>query len=206
MLRRIIAATLCLALGCGVAAGLLLYAGTVGGARTFYAVSQDLPAGAPITADVLTEVHAGVDPGQAALLFGGGDRGLLLGSRARHQLSSGQLLQRSDVEPQPANGADALVAVPIKDLPPVRPGDRVDLFALTGNGDQVVAQPFAWAVSVAALSPDGLVLQVRGRQELAFVYAAGTMRLAAVVTGAPAPPVEVAPIGSGEAALAAAAG
>jgi hypothetical protein len=206
MLRRIIVATLSLALGFGVAAGLLLYAGTAGGGRTVFALNRDLPAGAPLTPDVLTEVRAALDPGQASQLFGLGDRVLLLGGRARHQLAAGQLLQRSDVEPQPANGADALVEVPIKDLPPVRPGDRVDLFALTGSGEQVVARPFAWSVTVAAVNPDGLVLQVRGRQELAFVYAAGTMRLAAVVTGAPAPPAEVAPISSGEAALAAAAG
>ena len=206
MLRRIIVATLSLILGCGAAAGLLLYAGTAGGGRTVFALGRDLPAGAPITADALTEVHAGLDPGQASQLFGAGDRVLLLGGRARHQLAAGQLLQRSDVEPQPANGADALVAVPIKDLPPVRAGDRIDLFALTGSADQVVARPFAWAVTVAAVNPGGLVLQIRGRQEIAFVYAAGTMRLAAVVTGAPAPPAGVAPIGSGEAALAAAAG
>jgi hypothetical protein len=206
MLRRIIVATLCLALGSAVAAGLLLYAGTAGGGRTVFALARDLPAGAPITADLLTEVQAGLDPGQASQLFGPADRALVLGGRARHQLAAGQLLQRSDVEPRPAGGADALVAVPIKDLPPVRAGDRVDLFALTGGADQVVARPFAWAVTVAAVEPDGLVLQVRGRQELAFVYAAGTMRLAAVVTAAPGPPAEVAPIGSGEAALAAAAG
>jgi hypothetical protein len=206
MLRRILVATLSLALGFGVAAGLLLYAGTAGGGRTVFALSRDLPAGATVTADALTQVRAAVDPAQAAQLFGGGDRSLLLGSRTRLQLSAGQLLQRSDVEPVPAGGADALVAVPIKDLPPVRPGDRVDLFVLTGGGEQVVARPFAWAVTVAAVSPDGLVLQVRGRQELAFVYAAGTMRMAAVVTGSPAPPADVAPIGSGEAALAAAAG
>ena len=206
MLRRILVAALSLAVGLGVAAGLLVYAGSAGAGRSVFALSRDLPSGAPLTSDALTEVRASLDPGQAAQLFGGGDRGLILGSRARHQLSAGQLLQRSDVEAVPAGGADALVAVPVKELPPVRQGDRVDLFALTGSGDQVVAQPFAWGVTVAAVVPDGLVLQVRSRQELAFVYAAGAMHLAAVVTSAPAPPAEAAPISSRAAALAAAAG
>jgi len=210
MLRRIVVAALSLALGVGVAAGLLLYAGTAGGGRSVWAVTRDLPAGAPLTADAITLVHAAVDPGQAGQLFGDGarDRGRLLSGRAAHQLSAGQLLQRSDVQPAGAtDAAGSLVEVPIKDLPPVHPGDRVDLFVLSGEpGAKVVAQPFAWGVVVAAVGSDGLVLEVKSRQELAFVYAAGTMRMAAVVTGSPAPPAEVAPISSGEAALAAAAG
>jgi hypothetical protein len=206
MLRRIIVASLSLALGIAVSAGLLLYSGTAGGGRLVFALTRDLPAGAPLTADALTEVRAALDPGQGALVFGSGDRRLLLASRARHQLSAGQLLQRGDVQPAAAEDADSLVAVPIKELPPVHAGDRVDLFALTGAGDQLVAEPFAWAVTVAAVAPDGLVLQVRSRQELAFVYAAGTMRLAAVVTVAPAPPPAVTPIGTDADALAAVAG
>ena len=206
MLRRILVAGLSLALGFGVAAGLLLYQGSAGGGRTVFALTRDLPAGAPLTPDAVTLVPAAVDPAQAAGLFSSGDRRQLLASRAIHQLSSGQLLQRSDVRPATAGGADALVALPIKEVPPVRPGDRVDLFALTGSGDQVVARPFASGVVVAAVTGDGLVLQVREEQELAFVYAAGTMRLAVAVSTGAAQPAQPAAIGSGDAALAAAGG
>jgi hypothetical protein len=206
MLRRIVIASLSLVLGVAVSAGLLVYSGSLTGGRIVYAIARDLPAGAPITADVLTEVHAGLDPGQTAGLFGVADRTRLLASRARHQLSSGQLLQRNDVQAGTADAADSLVEVPVRNLPPTRSGDRVDLFVLLGSGDHVVAEPFALAVPVAAVTSGGLVLQVRPRQELAFVYAAGTMQLAAVVTGGATSPIDIAPIGSGEAALAAAAG
>jgi hypothetical protein len=107
------------------------------------------------------------------------------------------------VAPARTEAADALVAMPIKDLPPVRAGDRVDLFALTGGGDHLSAQPFAWSVRVAAVSADGLILHVPSRLELAFVYAAAALRMAAVLTTASVPPAGAAPITSPEQALAA---
>jgi hypothetical protein len=206
MFRRIAVAAVALAVGVAVSAGLLAYSGSASGGRGFFAVDRDLPAGAPVSAEVLVLVRAAIDPPQAAALFTLADRRLLLGSRARRQLNAGQLIGRSDVEPATADAIDALVAVPIKAVPPTRAGDRVDIFALVGSGDHVSAVPFAWAVPVAAVTGDGLVLRVRTRQELAFVYAAGTMRLAAVVTAAAAPPGDVAPITSGDQALAVAAG
>jgi hypothetical protein len=206
MFRRIAVATVALALGVAVSAGLLAYSGSAAVARDFFAVARDLPAGAAVSTDVLLPVRAALDPPQAATLFTLADRRLLLGSRARRQLSAGQLIGRGDVEPATADATEAMVAVPIKAVPPTRAGDRVDIFALVGSGDHVSAVPFAWAVPVAAVTGDGLVLRVRSRQELAFVYAAGTMRLAAVVTAAAAPPGDVAPITSADQALAVAAG
>lgn len=203
MLRRISVAVVALLVGVAVSAGLLAYVRSAAGARSVLAVTRDLPAGGSLTADLLRPVQAAVDPAQAAGLFAAAERSRVIGSRAEHQLSAGQLLERGDVQPAGTEAAGSLVAVPVKDLPPIRAGDRVDLFALVGSGDRLSAQPFAWSVLVAAVTTDGLVLQVPSRQELAFVYAAGTMQLAAVLTTAPAPPAGSAPISSPEQALAA---
>ena len=203
MLRRISVAVVALLVGVAVSAGLLAYVRSAAGARSVLAVTRDLPAGGSLTADLLRPVQAAVDPAQAAGLFAAAERSRVIGSRAEHQLSAGQLLERGDVQPAGTEAAGSLVAVPVKDLPPIRGGDRVDLFALVGSGDRLSAQPFAWSVLVAAVTTDGLVLQVPSRQELAFVYAAGTMQLAAVLTTAPAPPAGSAPISSPEQALAA---
>jgi hypothetical protein len=203
MFRRIAVAIVALVLGVAVSAGLLAYVRSASGARTVLAVARDLPAGASFTADLLEPVQAAVDPAQAAGLFSAAERSRIIGSRAEHQLRAGQLLQRGDVQSSGTEAAGSLVAMPIKDLPPVRAGDRVDLFALVGSGDRLSAQPFAWSVRVAAVTTDGLVLQVPSRQEVAYVYAAATLRLAAVLTSAPGAPTSTGPISSPEQALAA---
>jgi hypothetical protein len=202
MIRRIAVATIALATGVAVSAGLIAYEKSVAGTQSVLALARDVPAGAALTTDALQAVEAGLDPAQAAGLFMAADPSRVVGGRARHQLSAGQLLQRGDVEPAGTPAADSLVALPIKDLPPVHAGDRVDLFALVGGGEHLSAQPFAWSVQVAAVTADGLVLQVKSRQELAFVYAAGALRLVAVLTTAPAPTSGSAPITSTEQALA----
>jgi len=203
MFRRIAVALIAVAVGVAASVGLLAYSRSAAGTRSVFAVTRDIPAGASLTPDALEPVQAALDPAQAAGLFPAAERSRLIGSRARHQLSGGQLLQRGDVEPAGTEAAGSLVAVPIKELPPVRAGDRVDLFALVGSGDHLSAQPFAWSVQVAAVTADGLVLQVQSRQELGFVCAAGTRRLAPVLTTAPAPPAGTVPIASPEQALAA---
>jgi hypothetical protein len=203
MFRRIAVAALALAVGVAVSVGLFVYSTSVSGAHSVFAVRRDIPAGASLTADALQPVQAALDPAQAAGLVAADDPSRVVGWRARHQLSAGQLLQRGDLEPAGSAAADSLVAVPIKDLPPVHAGDRVDLFALVGSGDRLSVQPFAWSVRVAAANADGLVLLVQSRQEEAFVYASGALRLAAVLTAAPAPPAGAAPITSAEQALAA---
>jgi len=202
MYRRIAVAAVALAAGVAVSVALFAYSISVSGARSVFAVTRDIPAGATLTADALQPVQAALDPAQAAGLLAAADPSHAVGRRARHQLAAGQLLQRGDLEPAGPAAADSLVAVPIKDLPPVRAGDRVDLFALVGSGDRLSVQPFAWSVRVAAVDADGLVLQVQSRQEQAFVYASGALRLAAVLTAAPAPPAGAAPITSAEQALA----
>jgi SAF domain len=202
MIRRIAVAAVALATGVAVSAGLIAYQRNLAGTQSVFALARDVPAGASLTSDALQAVEAGLDPAQAAGLFMAADPARVVGTRARHQLSAGQLLQRSDLEPAGTAAVDALVAVPIKDLPPVHAGDRVDLFALVGGGEHLSAQPFAWSVRVAAVTADGLVLQVQSRQELAFVYAAGALRLSAVLTTAPSPTSGAAPITSPEQALA----
>jgi hypothetical protein len=204
MVRRIAVATVALVTGVAISVGLIAYQRSLAGTQSVFALARDVPAGASLTADALLAVEAGLDPAQAAGLFMAADPSRVVGGRARHQLNAGQLLQRSDLEPAGAPAGDSLVAVPIKDLPPLHAGDRVDLFALVGAGDHLSAQPFAWSVRVAAVTADGLVLQVQSRQELAFVYAAGALRLAAVLSTAPAPTSGTAPITSPEQALAAA--
>ena len=168
------------------------------------AAAHDLPAGASLTPDSFEVVQVVVAPAQAAVLLPAPGTWLPAGSRASHPLLAGQLVVRGDFEVAGAETAAALVAVPIRDLPPTRAGDRVDLFVLSGTGDHAVAQPFAWAVPVAAVTAEGLVLRVASRQELAFVYAAGALRLAAVVSGAGPPAAPAAPMSSPDQALAAA--
>ncbi|TMD55664.1 MAG: hypothetical protein E6I85_02435 [Chloroflexi bacterium] len=179
MFRKLAVAAVALLVGIAAAAGSLAYSSFAGSART-------------------------MDPAQAAAAFGSADRTRLLGALTRHELAAGQLIQRADVEAAGGRGGSALVAVPMKDLPPLRAGDHVDLFALVGSADKLVAEPFAWSVPVAAVTQSGLVLRVGERQELAFVYAAGTMRLAAVLSGSPQPPGGAGSISSPEQALEAA--
>ena len=203
MFRRIAVAAVALAAGAAVSAGLLAYSSAAGAGRDFLAAAHDLPVGAALTADSVEVVRVIVAPAQAAALLAAPGSRLPLGSRTTHQLTAGQLILRGDLEAAGSDAAASLVAVPIKDLPPIRAGDRVDLFVLSGAGDRSTAQPFAWAVPVAAVTGDGLVLRVAVRQELAFVYAAGALRLAAVVSGASLPPAALAPITSPDQALAA---
>ena len=204
MFRKLAVAAVALLVGIAAAAGSLAYSSFAGSARTFFAAAHDLPAGAPLMADSIQPVRAAMDPAQAAAAFGSADRTRLLGALTRHELAAGQLIQRADVEAAGGRGGSALVAVPMKDLPPLRAGDHVDLFALVGSADKLVAEPFAWSVPVAAVTQSGLVLRVGERQELAFVYAAGTMRLAAVLSGSPQPPGGAGSISSPEQALEAA--
>jgi hypothetical protein len=206
MFRRIAVAAVALLVGIAVSAGLVAYSSAAGAARSYLALARDLPAGATLTSDSLLAVRAGLEQAQAAGVFAETERGRVLGGRVRHQLSGGQLLQRADLEPAGAEAADSLVAVPLKEMPPLHAGDRVDIFALVGSGDHFSALPFAWRVPVAAVTNDGLVLQVPSRQELAYVYAAGAMRLAAVSTTGQAAPSGTYPITSAEQAMAAAAG
>jgi hypothetical protein len=204
MLRKLAVAAIALLVGIAAAAGLLAYSSFGGSTRTFFAAARDLPAGVPVTADSIQPVRAALDDAQASAAYGYGDRARLLGALTRHELAAGQLIQHGDVEAAGGSGGSALVALPVKDLPPLRAGDHVDLFALVGSADKLVAEPFAWSVPVAAVTPSGLVLRVGERQELAFVYAAGTMRLAAVLSGSPQPSGGAGSISSPEQALEAA--
>ena len=182
--------------------GLLADLAVTGGGPGYLAVAHDQPAGASLTADSFEVVKVTLAPAQAAALLPAAGSRLPVGSRTTRPLSAGQLIERGDLEAAGAEAASALVAVRIKDLPPTRAGDRVDIFVLSGSGDHAAAQPFAWAVPVAAVTGDGLVLRVAPRQELAFVYAAGSLRLAAAVGGAAPPAAPMAPISSPDQALA----
>ena len=114
-------------------------------------------------------------------MFSRGDESRLTGMRAAHDLMSGQLIQRTDVM-RPTSFADRrLVFVPVSAVPPVPAGARVDVLVLEGGADNPSVVPFALGVEVQASVSGGLILAVPARQAGAFVFAATTMHLAAVV-------------------------
>jgi hypothetical protein len=126
------------------------------------------------------------------------------GRRASHDLSAGQLLQRGDVLPSGSARDRRLVWIPAHDLPPVAPGDRVDLLELRGSGQQLSVIPFALGVEVRSATAAGVVVVVSSRQATAFVYAAAAGRLVVVSAPANSPAGEEAPVSSLEEAEAAA--
>jgi Flp pilus assembly protein CpaB len=179
-MRRWLIALVALLVGGGVSAALLVAADPSRGSVEVYAASRDLPAGSALTADTIRLTRVSVEGG-AASMFSRGDEPRLTEMRAAHDLMSGQLIQRTDVM-RPTSFADRrLVFVPVSAAPPVPPGARVDLLVLEGNADDPSVVPFALAVEVQASVSGGLIVAVPARQAAAFVFAATTMHLAAVV-------------------------
>jgi hypothetical protein len=146
-----------------------------------YVASRDLPAGELLRAESLALERVGVTAGRS-LLFGRGDETTLASLRASHDLSSGQLIQRSDVMDSGKFADERLVFLPLKDTPTAAPGSKVDLFVIRGSADRPSVIPFALGIEVRAVVSGGLVVAVTARQATAFVYAATAMRLAAVIT------------------------
>jgi hypothetical protein len=103
---------------------------------------------------------------------------------ATHDLAAGQLIQHSDATTAEALPDRRLVFVPVKDAPPAAAGSRVDLLVVDGSPDHLSVSPFALGVEVQSSVAGGLVVVVSSRQAPAFVYAAVTMHLTAVIAGA----------------------
>jgi hypothetical protein len=192
-MRRWVTALLALGLGVGLSAALLVFANPDRGAIEVYAAARDIPAGSSLTSEsvVLVRLNAA---GLPLLVFKSADARRLAGMRATHELSAGQLIQRSDTTGQDALADRRLVFVPVKDAPPVAAGSRVDLLVVNGSADHLSAidgspdhlsvSPFALNVEVQSSVAGGLVVVVSSKQAPAFVYAAVAMHLAAVIASA----------------------
>ena len=201
---RWLVALAALAIGGVVSAALLFLANPARGAVEVYVASRDLPAGASLGADViaLEQISVASDP---SLLFRRGDESRLAGLHASHALLSGQLIQRSDVMDSSVVADRRLVFVPVKDVPDVATGSKVDLLAVGGTTDRPTVIPFALGVLIRSTTSDGLIVVVTSAQAPAFVYAANAMRLVAVIAEPGAADGAESPVSSPSEALAAAA-
>ena len=74
-----------------------------------------------------------------------------------------------------------LVFIPLAAIPAASLGATVDLFMIGGAADHPTVTPFAQDVEVDAAVSGGLVIAVPAREAAAFVFAAATLHLAAVV-------------------------
>jgi hypothetical protein len=173
------AAFAALAVGGGVSAALLFFADPARSSTDVFVAAHDLPAGASLGADSLALERISV-PSDRTLLFFRGNEAELAGLRASHDLTAGQLIQRTDVTDSTSLDR-RLVFLPVKDAPPAGPGSRVDLLAIGGTVDHPTVVPFALGVEVRASVPGGLVVAVASRQAAAFVFAANAMHLVAVI-------------------------
>ena len=200
-LRRWLVAGAAALAGTAVAATLLLYAGAEPPGDQYLVLASDLPAGTVLASGSLRyeRLRLGV---AARSAYPSASERTVLGRRTGHDLLAGQLLQRADLLPEAGARDRRLVFVPVRELPPLRPGDQVDLLQVSGGPDHLVVQPFALGVEVHSIAAGGLVVAVSSRQAAAFVYAAAAGRL--VVVGAPpgSAPGDEGPISSAEQALA----
>jgi len=169
--------------GGAVSVGLLLVDRGDADAHDFYVAAHDVPAGTRLSADLLrTErLQLGRAP---SLAFGPEAKAALPGRRASPELRAGQLIQAADLAGPAAAPDRRLVWVPIKDLPPSGPGDRLDLLLLSGPPERTVVTPFAVDLLVHSAGNGGAVLAVPSRQAPAPLYAGAAGRLVAV-TAAP---------------------
>lgn len=180
MKKKWLVALAAMVAGGGVSAGLLVAADPSRGAVDVFVASRDLPAGTSMSADAIQLQRVTV-AGGAALLFTLADQSRLTAMRAAHDLAGGQLIQRSDVMGLTALTDRRLVFIPVTGVPPMPPGAKVDLLLVGGTADHPTVAPFALGVEVQAAVSGGLVVAVPAKEAAAFVYAAATMHLAAVV-------------------------
>ena len=204
MKRWLIAAAALLA-GGGVSAALLVAADPARTAVDVYAAARDLPAGMALSTEAIQLRRVSMADG-AALLFTRADESHLTAMRAAHDLTAGQLIQRSDVMVASALVDRRLVFIPLSAVPPAPAGAKVDLLLIGGSPDHPTVAPFAQGVEVQAVVSGGLIVAVPAREAAAFVFAGAGMHLAAVVAEpGTADAIEV-PISSVEDAIALVAG
>jgi hypothetical protein len=195
MLRRVGIAAASLVVGLG-SAGLLLAGGAGAGGIPATVVTRDVAAGAIVGADAVQTVRVVMPSGASTPPASPGS---VVGRRATHDLTAGQVLQVSDVAAAGSGEGRARVLVPLQAAPPLHAGDRIDLLLIGGEHGAVT--PFAANIRVAEVTAGGPVLDIPARQASAFVYAAAALRLVAVTVDPGAPPEAY--IGGADEALAA---
>lgn len=179
-MKRWLMAFVAVAIGGGVSAALLVAANPARTSVEVYVAARDLAVGATLGPDVLALERISVAAGRSHL-FSRGDESQLVGRRASHDLTSGQLIQRSDVIDANVLADRRLVFVPVKDAPAAVAGSRVDLLVIGGTPDRTAVFPFALGVEVRSTVAGGLVVVVGSKSAAAFVYAGQTMHLTAVI-------------------------
>jgi hypothetical protein len=202
--KRWLVAFAALGIGGAVSAALLILANPARSAIDIYVAARDLPAGASLGLDAIAIERMPV-ASRESLFFGRADASTLAGMRASHNLSAGQLIQRSDVMDSTSATDRRLVFVPVKDVPAADPGSKVDLLVIGGTPDHPTVIPFALGVEVRSTSPNGLTVMVTSRQASAFVYAADALHLVAVIAEPGAADGAEVPVSSASEAMAAAA-
>jgi len=205
MKKRWLVALAALVAGGGVSAALLVFADPTRGAVDVYAASRDIPAGTSLSTDAIQLMRVSIEGGSAQL-FTVGEESRLSTMRAAHDIAAGQLIQRGDVLSATSVADRRLVFVPVGQVPVMATGARVDLLLIAGTTDHPTVVPFALGVEVAGSVSGGLVVAVPAKEAAAFVYAAATMHLAAVVAEPGSAYATEAPISSPEDAIAVASG
>jgi len=180
LMKRWLIATAALLAGGGVSAALLVAADPARSAVDVYAAAHDLPAGAALSTEAIQLRRVSV-VGGAALLFTRVDESRLTAMRAAHDLAAGQLIQRGDVMGSASFADRRLVFIPLSGMPPVPAGAKVDLLLVGGSSDHPTVVPFAQGVDVQAAVSGGLVVAVPAKEAAAFVFAAASMHVVAVV-------------------------
>ncbi|HYT12317.1 MAG TPA: SAF domain-containing protein [Candidatus Nitrosopolaris sp.] len=203
-MKRWIVALAALLAGGGVSAALLVATDQSRGTVEAYAAARDVPAGAALSREAIQLTRVSL-AGGTALLFTSGDGDRLTALRAAHDIAAGQLIQRSDVM-SPTSFADRrLVLIPLSAVPTTPPGAKVDLLVIAGSADHPTVAPFALGVDVVAAASGGLIVAVPAKVAAAFVFAAATMHLAAVVVEPGAADGAEIPVASADDAMALAA-
>ncbi len=201
-MKNWIVAGVAIAMGVAVSAALLILTNTSRGEVEVFAMARDVSAGEVIASDAVRLEPIVLTAGHATL-FTRDEQSALEGARAAHDLQVGQLLQRADVAGPHAIVDERLVLIPVKDAPPALPGQKIDLFVISGSPQAPAIVPFALGVEVRAVVTGGLVVAVPSREATAFVYAGEVMRLVAVVAAPDAPGGSEPPIGTPDQAAAA---
>ncbi len=144
-----------------------------------YVLIKQVAPGEPLSLTDLGPVKVALPSKTSALLISSAPR---LGRQlAATTLYPGQLLYRFDVTPNTVRLR--LVALQLKVMPPLHPGDLIDLFATAGvpaGGVDGVVE-FAASVPVVAVTPSGVVVEVPLQEESAFIYASQDMALSATM-------------------------
>src|SRR5467141_4112004 len=148
-----------LVVGGGVSAALLVTADPSRGTVEAYAAARDVPAGAGLTQDAIQLTRVSL-AGGTSFLFTHRDIDRLTAMRAAHDITAGQLIQRSDVMSSTSIPDRRLVLIPLSAVPTVPAGARVDLLVIAGSADHPTVAPFALGVEVVASASGGLVVAV----------------------------------------------